>query len=105
MEPLREDHSRRHHVSGIDEDNHRKVPMKLASVSWCKQFLSLIFSTCESTPPCVDWKSFSGGYGGLSAARDRAKQIWRSTGPSDPPLPWIHKWSRPSGFVSAVRRV
>src|SRR5437899_5461594 len=61
MEPLREDHSRRHHVSGIDEDNHRKVPMKLASVSWCKQFLSLIFSTCESTPPCVDWKSFSGG--------------------------------------------
>ena len=85
--------------------------MKLELVASWKQMFSVIFLTRESTPPLHDWKSFSGGLEYSSAAREMSKANWDTRGESekapvqDPPLPWMHKWNGPSGFVPAARRV
>ena len=47
--------------------------MKLELVASWKQMFSVIFLTCESTPPLPDWKSFSGGLEYSSAAREMSK--------------------------------
>jgi len=71
--------------------------MKLELVASWKQMFSVIFLTCESTPPLHDWKCFSGGLEYSSAAREMSKANWDTRGESekapvqDPPLPWVHK--------------